>query len=166
MATSKPVSENPVRNDGGTIVKGNGKDSDSPITNSLAVSDVAVGNDGNGSNVLENDHSVKALTGGVFAYTPAKGTEFLICMAGPNADTVNGSASTILSVGGRYDVDGYDGICELNSTRDSSGNLVAFGNDNAAGPAMPSRSVPGELTYMFGGKAPATVAYKAKNVAE
>jgi hypothetical protein len=163
MAVSKPNAAADVRNDGGTIVKANGKGSDSPITVGTSLVELAVGDDGNGSVVLENAYTEKAVDSGTFAFTPAKGEDFLLYMAGPNADSVNGSSSTILSVGGRYNIDAFDGVNELSSTRGSDGTLVDFGEDLAA---SPSRAVPGELVFMAGGKTPETNAYKSRSVAE
>ena len=153
-----------VRNDGGTIVKAG--NTDGSVVSALTLVELAQDRVVAPVTILEVGAAVKALSGGTFAYTPAKGEEFLMRSAGPNATTINGTDSDILEVGGRFNVDAFDGINELNSTRDTDGDLVAFGNDNAAGPVEPSRSVPGELTYMFGGKAPQTSAYKAKDTAE
>lgn len=164
MAVSKPVSTSPVVNDGGSLIKANGKGADSPVTKALSVADVAMGNPVTGSKVVEDANKVvKADTSGTFAFTPAKGADFLLAMAGPNASNVNGSASSVLAVGGNYNSDSFDGVNENTSTRDAAGDEVDFGEDKAA---TPSRAVPGELVFMSGGKKPETNAYKAKNSAE
>jgi len=163
MATHKP-NGSVVRNDGGTVVKAG--NTDGTVVSALPLVDLAQDRSISPVTVKEVGAADKALSSGTFAYTPAKGEEFLMRSAGPNATKINGSVSTILEVGGRFNVDAFDGICELNTTRDSNGNEVVFGNDEAAGPVNPSRAVPGELTYMFGGKAPQTSAYKAKDTAE
>lgn len=164
MAVSKANAAADVRNDGGVIVKANGKGSDSPITKGTSLVELAVGDDGNGSVVVEDAGKViKAVSSGTFAFTPAKGEDFLLCMAGPNTDTINGSASTILSVGGRYQIDAFDGVAERSSTRDANGDVVEFGEDKAA---SPSRSVPGELVFMAGGKMPESNDYKSRDAAE
>jgi hypothetical protein len=164
MAVSKPVSGSPVVNDGGSLIKANGKGPDSPVTKALSVADVAMGNPVTGSKMIEDAAKVvKANTSGSFAFTPAKGADFLLAMAGPNAENINGVSSSVLSVGGNYNSDSFDGINELSSTRDAAGNLVDFGNDEAA---TPSRAVPGELVFMAGGKKPVTNAYKAQDSAE
>lgn len=164
MATSKANSAADVRNDGGVLVHAGSAGSDSPITKSTSLVELAVGDDGNGSVMIEDASKViPAVASGTFAFTPAKGEDFLLYMAGPNADAVNGSASTILSVGGRYQIDAFDGVNERSSTRDSAGVEVSFGEDKAA---SPSRAVPGELVFMAGGKVPETNAYKSRSTAE
>jgi len=197
MASQKVIGGNPTRNDGGTVVKAGNNDG-SVVTKTLNVNDLAKSHEVYGSQVVENvgvsngtsDPAGvgKALSGGTFAFTPAHGADFLLHMAGPNAANVNGSASTVLAVGG-HKTDRYDGIMELNSTRDrgtmtynvlaapstavvpgrtitGGGVERAFGDDDAAGPVIPSRSVPGELVYMQGGKTPVQDEYKAKDEAE
>lgn len=164
MAVSKAISGNAVVNDGGSLIKANGKGSDSPVTNALSLADVAMGNPVTGSKMVEDaDKVVKANTAGTFAFTPAKGADFLLAMAGPNASKINGSASSVLSVGGNYNSDSFDGVNDLTSTRDAAGDVVEFGEDKAA---TPSRAVPGELVFMTGGKMPQTNAYKSKDSAE
>ena len=203
MAISKPVSGNPVRNDGGTVVKGGDLDN-SVITRSFTLAEMNLGEDSYGSKVTEkvavsdgqSDPSGrgKAVSSGTFAYAPAtNGENFLLRTAGPNAEAVNGVPSTVLAVGGQANEYTWDGIHELNTTRQlgsmadraydvlarpsvdvvpgrtvgtGAGLEVAFGDDDAAGPQYPSRAVPGELTYMFGGKVAKSDVYKAKDQAE
>jgi len=135
----------------------------------------------------------KAVSSGTFAYAPAKGTNFLIRAAGDNASKVNNSASTLLNVPGgvkgigvnkllttrrvgayadaRFNVlavpngnifpgrtkgTGYGNAVNYTSTTNGSAN----GTDKAA---SSTRTVPGELTYMFGGKKALATNYKAKD---
>ena len=151
-----------VRNNGGTIVKAGAATS---TFTPLPLVDLAQDRNTAPMTAREGD-DVTTAGEATFAYQPLSGENFLLRMAGPNAEKINGSSSTILAVGGMVNEYDCDGIMELNSTRDASGNLVAFGDDNAAGPVIPSRSVPGQLVYRTGAKAPASDVYKAKDSAE
>lgn len=158
------LSGSAANNDGGVIVKAG---SLADLVTNLPLADLANGDERNGSVVVEDSTArIKAVSSGTFAFFPEHGEDYLLHMAGPNAAKINGVASDVLSTGGVANEYVYDGIMELNSTRDSAGNLVSFGDDNAAGPVEPSRSVPGSLVYMQGGKTPNAADYKAKNVAE
>ena len=194
MASQKVIGGNPYRNDGATVVNAGNNDG-SVVTKTLNVNDLAKSNEEYGSQVVENagvsdgtsdpTGVVKALSSGTFAFTPAHGEDFLLAMAGPNASKINGSASTVLAVGG-HTTDRYDGINELTTTRDlgtmtyqvlarpstavvpgrtitGGGVERSFGQDDEA---IVSRAVPGELVYMDGGKTPVQDSYKAKNAAE
>jgi len=194
MASQKVIGGNPYRNDGGAMIKAGNNDG-SVVTKTLNVNDLAKSNEVYGSQLVENagvsDGTSdpagvgKAVSGGTFAFTPAHGADFLLHMAGDNASNINGSASTVLAVGG-HATDRYDGINELITTRDhgvmdydvlakpstavvpgrtitGGGVERSFGQDDEA---IVSRAVPGELAYMFGGKAPQQDSYKAKDTAE
>lgn len=134
-------------------------------------------------------------TGGL-AYTPAAGTNFIMLHAGDNASKINNSASTLLSVAGGNNVGSINSNLVTTqvgtyATKEfnvfavpSSGVFPGLTNGTGAGSsssyvqaddgttsaiddaARPTRSVPGELTYMFGGASPKLDTYKAKNVAE
>ena len=134
----------------------------------------------------------KAKSSGTFAYTPAMGTNFLIRAAGDNASNVNNSASTVLSVPGNktpksinkvvstvrygsYATAAFNILAVPNGDvvpgrtkgtgAGAASNFVQMDGSTAASDdaATPTRSVPGELTYMFGGKEPLNADYKAKN---
>jgi hypothetical protein len=135
----------------------------------------------------------KAKSAGTFAYTPAQGTNFLIRGAGDNASKVNNSASTVLSIPGGVSTNGsihktvstyrlgsysntsFDVLARPNGdvvpgrTRGtgagSQSEFVEMDGATAASDdaATPTRSVPGELTYMFGSVVPKQDDYKAKN---
>ncbi len=128
---------------------------------------------------------IKAKTSGTFAYTPAAGTNYLLRAAGDtNAGKVNGSSSSVLTVPGGVS---NKSIHSLETTRQlgtyataefnvlavpssgvvpgrtkgtGAGTEVDYGQDDAA---SPTRSVPGELTYMFGSVTPKQDDYKARN---
>jgi hypothetical protein len=155
-------------------------------------SQVAVDTDGGASNA--DPHGVtKAKTSGTFAYTPERGSNFLIRGAGDNASKVNNSASTVLSTPGGVSTQGsiHKTVASyrVGSYSNTSFNVLARPNGNVvpglskgtgAGTqteyvqmdgstaatddaATPTRSVPGELTYMFGSVVPKQDDYKAKN---
>lgn len=134
----------------------------------------------------------KAKSSGTFAYTPAQGTNFLIRAAGDNASKVNNSASTVLSVPGNktpksinkvvstarygsYATAVFNVLAVPNgdvvpgrtkgASAGATSNFVQMDGVSAASDdaATPTRSVPGELTYMFGGKTPLDANYKAKD---
>jgi len=203
MSDQKAVSANPKKNNGGVIVQaGNTSGSlvvDLAVKSLNASVNTAYGSqvvvDTNGGATNADPHGVtKAVSGGTFAYTPAKGTNFIMRAAGDNASKINNIASSLLNVPGgatnvsinaltkttrvgAYASHAFNVLAVPSSenfpglTRGASaGTPVSYvqaddgstttGVDNAA---YPSRSVPGELTYMFGGKLPKNDAYKAKN---
>lgn len=167
MAVDKPIGGNPVKNNGGKVVKAG--NTDGSVVGDLPLVTLAADDAPNGTVVIEGATlgTTKALTSGTFSYQPAKGTEFLLRIAGDNANKINGTLSTVLSVGGVENEYVWDGIMELNSTRKlDDGSLIAFGDDNAAGPVEPNRGVPGQLVYMSGSKTPFSDDYKAKDTAE
>ena len=160
------------KNDGGVIVKAG--NTDGSVVAKVSLIELAAGE----KTVLpvtvaekaagaDNAVVTKAVSSGTFAYQPATGENFLLRMAGDNAEKINGVSSDVLAVGGVANEYNWDGIMELNTTRSLvDGSEIAFGNDNAAGPAFPSRAVPGELVFMDGGKTPERADYKAKDSAE
>lgn len=134
----------------------------------------------------------KAKSSGTFAYTPAPGTNYLLRAAGDNASKVNNTTSTFLTIPGGVtgkSINKTVSTYRLGSYSDAAFNVLAVPNGNVvpgrtkgtgAGSqsnfvqkngstaaiddaASPTRSVPGELTYMFGAKAPYSTSYKAKN---
>jgi|694.fasta_scaffold00435_60 hypothetical protein len=135
----------------------------------------------------------KAYSAGTFAYNPAAGTNFIMRLAGDNAAKVSNVSSTALSVGGNKTPVSIHKIVDtrrIGAYSDRVFNLYAvpngyvfpgltrgtgYGNDanyvqaddgvTAAvdDAATPTRSVPGELIYMFGGKTAKVDTYKAKN---
>lgn len=203
MSTTTAKGSGSTVNNGGTVVAGGTLGSDSPMTEVLNVNELNTGSE-YGSKVKENATSgaagyvdpagvTKAVSGGTFAYTPAKGTNFLMRAAGDNASKVNNSASTVLSIPGGVGTQGN--IHKIVDTRrlgaysDASFNVLALpssgvvpGRTKGTGAgsdsnfvqmdgstaatddaASPTRSVPGELTYMFGSVVPKQDDYKAKN---
>lgn len=194
-----------VVNNGGTVLAAGTPAADSPVTQTLNVNELNTGS-AYGSKVVVDTNGgasdadpkgvTKAKSSGTFAYTPAKGTNFLIRAAGSNASKVNNSASTVLSVPGGVStrgnihkiVDtrrlGAYADAEFNVLATPNGDIVpgrtkgtGAGNDanfvqmdgsSAAtdDAASPTRSVPGELTYMFGSVIPKNDDYKAKNSRE
>lgn len=202
MSTTTAKGSGSTVNNGGTVVAGGTLGSDSPMTDVINVNELNTGSE-YGSKVLVNTATgaeftdpqgvIKAVSGGTFAYTPAKGTNFLMRAAGDNASKVNNSASTVLSIPGGVGTDGN--IHKIVDTRrigayaDASFNVLALpssgvvpGRTKGTGAgsdsnfvqvdgstaatddaATPTRSIPGELTYMFGSVIPKQDDYKAKN---
>lgn len=206
MSIARPQGSGNEKRNGGTIVAAGNVSASGPVANVLDLvevngsrssygSKVVVDTNGGASNA--DPHGVtKAVSSGTFAYTPAKGTNFLLRAAGDtNAGKINNTSSTVLSVGGNNTP---VSIHKLTSTRklgayaDAEFNVLAVPNGDVvpgrtkgtgAGnlsqyvqaddgttttgvddAASPTRSVPGELTYHFGGlAAPTTNEYKAKN---
>ena len=52
----------------------------------------------------------KAVSSGTFAYQPATGENFLLRMAGDNAEKINGVSSDVLAVGGVANEYNWDGV--------------------------------------------------------
>jgi hypothetical protein len=202
MSTTTAKGSGSTVNNGGTVVGGGNVPAGSPMTKVIGVnelntgreygSQVAVDTDGGASNA--DPHGVtKAKTSGTFAYTPERGSNFLIRGAGDNASKVNNSASTVLSTPGGVSTQGsiHKTVASyrVGSYSNTSFNVLARPNGNVvpglskgtgAGTqteyvqmdgstaatddaATPTRSVPGELTYMFGSVVPKQDDYKAKN---
>ena len=203
MSVARPQGSGSEKRNGGTVVAAGNVSASGPIANVLDLVEVNGSKRSYGSKVIADTnggasnadpHGVtKALSSGSLAYTPAKGSNFLLRLAGDtNAGKVNGSSSTVLSVGGNKTP---VSIHKLNSTRKlgaysstvfnvlavpngdvvpgrtkganagNQANYVQMDGSTAAtdDAASPSRSVPGELTYMFGGKSPKSDDYKARN---
>lgn len=110
MASTTAKGSGSTVNDGGTIVNAGNVTADSPITKVIDLNDLNTGSD-YGSKVVVNTATgaeftdpqgvVKAKSSGTFAYTPAKGTNFLLRAAGDtNAGKINGSSSTVLTIPG------------------------------------------------------------------
>lgn len=131
MSTTKAVSANAVKNDGGTVVAG-GTLSDSPMTKVLNVNELATGSE-YGSKVLQNDgsggeftdpHGVitakSAGTGGL-AYYPdpyAGERNFLLRGAGDSASKINNDSVSLLNVpGAQYAGVGQPTVHKLLTTR-------------------------------------------------
>lgn len=199
--------------DGGTVIKGGNVASDSPMTNSLSLADIAddfgqeygsrvIAKDGTGSQYTQRVGVSGAKVGGLvdgvtqLGYD-ANATEWVV-QAGNVTTTLAGEAYTGL-IGGAADIQGADptrdSTNELETTRDvgqrdidvlavpssginswvtitGGGSEVQFvdtsdgtsaSNDKAANT---TRAVPGQLTYMYGGKNPLQDDYKAKDAAE
>lgn len=208
MSIARPQGSGKEKRNGGTLVAAGNVSASGPVANVLDLVEVngarrsygsKVVADTNGGASNADPHGVtKAVSGGTLAYTPAAGTNFLVRAAGDtNAGKVNGSSSTVLSVGGNKTP---VSIHKLTSTRklgayaDAEFNILAVPNGNvvpgrtkgtgAGGAAnfvqaddgttttgvddaaSPTRSVPGELTYMFGAIVPKLATYKAKNAYE
>jgi hypothetical protein len=149
--------------------------------------------DTNGGGASADPHGVtKAKSAGTFAYTPAPGTNYLLRAAGDNASKVNNTTSTFLTVPGNVtgkSINKKVSTYRMGAYSDAKFNVLAVPNGNVvpgrtkgtgAGSlsnyvqkngsttaiddaATPTRSVPGELTYMFGAKMPLSTSYKAKN---
>jgi hypothetical protein len=126
MSTTKAITGNSVKNDGGTVVAA-GTLSDSPMTKVINVNELATGSE-YGSKVLENDGSggeftdpqgvIKAKTGGTFAYTPGKGENFLVMAGGDtNAGKINNTTSNVLTVPGGVSNAKVNQINKLLTTR-------------------------------------------------
>jgi hypothetical protein len=191
------------KNNGGTIVNAGNVPAGSPTTKVVGLNEVNGARNDYGTKVVTDTNGgaadadprgvTKAKSSGTFAYTPAKGTNFLIRAAGDNASKVNNSASTLLNVpGGVSNVS----VNKLITTRrvgayaDAKFNVLAVPNGNifpgrtkgtgsgsvvnytsttngsASGTddaASSTRTVPGELTYMFGGKLPLNANYKSRD---
>lgn len=149
--------------------------------------------DTNGGASNADPHGVtKAKSSGTFAYTPAPGTNYLLRAAGDNASKVNNTTSTFLTIPGGVkgkSINKTVSTYRIGAYANTSFNVLAVPNGNVvpgrtrgtgAGvqsnfvqkdgttnaiddAATPTRSVPGELTYMFGAKMPYSTSYKAKN---
>jgi hypothetical protein len=204
------------KQNGGTVIKGGGLSSESPMTKSLTLSDLADDQGRpHGSRVIAKDGSLGewsdnvgisgAKVGGIVAGVTQLGykadsTEWVVVggnvtqtLAGssydglvggaagpdPTRDHVNQIEST--RVYGLVDVDifavpssGYNSFVTKSSGPGGAGGSVSnFVRPSGAGDqasadtaANTTRALPGELTYMFGGKAPQTTSYKAKDSAE
>jgi hypothetical protein len=131
MSTTKAVSANAVKNDGGTVVAG-GTLSDSPMTKVLNVNELATGSE-YGSKVVQNDGSggeftdphgvIKAKsagTGGLAYFPDANAGErnFIMRAAGDSASKVNNDSESLLNVpGAQYAGVGQPTIHKLLTTR-------------------------------------------------
>ncbi len=110
MASTTAKGSGSTVNNGGTIVNAGNVSADSPVTKVLDLNDLNTGseygskvvvNTATGANFTDPHGVIKAVSAGTFAYTPAKGTNFLLRAAGDtNAGKVNGSSSTVLSIPG------------------------------------------------------------------
>lgn len=205
MSITQPQGSGKEKRNGGTVVAAGNVSASGPIANVLDLVEVngtkqsygsKVVTDTNGGASNADPHGVtKAVSAGTFAYTPAKGTNFLLRAAGDtNAGKVNNTSSTVLSVGGNktpVSIHKLTSTRRLGSYADAEFNILAVPNGNlvpgrtkgtGAGSvanyvqaddgitttgvddaASPTRSVPGELTYMFGSKNPKNDTYKARN---
>ena len=95
-----------VKNDGGTVVKGGGVASDSPMTNSLGLDTLAddfgasfgskvVANDGTAGSTTDSAGVAKAVSGGTLAYQ-AGATEWVV-KGGNVSSTLGGVSNSILA---------------------------------------------------------------------
>jgi hypothetical protein len=202
MASQKVIDANSYNNDGGTAV---GLGDVSENLSDLSVRSVNSTIKYYGSTVVIDEVAspqpsgdprgvTTIVSGGIFAYTPAPGTNFLLRAGGDiNCGTINGSASTLLTIpggveGARVNALGKTTQGGTYATRvvnilarpsvynfpgftkgDGAGTSVTYARvttDLAAGvdgAANDTRTLPGELTYMFGSLVPDTVSYKAKD---
>lgn len=194
------------KNNGGTVVNGGNVPAGSPMTKVIGVNELNTGStygsqvkvDTNGGASNADPKGVtKVVSAGTFAYTPAKGTNFLIRAAGDNASKVNNTSSTVLSIPGGVSTKGsiHKSVSSrrLGSYANTTFNVLAVPNGDlfpgrskgtgsgsnsnfvraddgttaaSDDAATPTRSVPGELTYMFGSIVPKQDDYKAKNARE
>jgi hypothetical protein len=215
-AGDEAVGAGEVRN-GGTVIKGGGLTSESPMTRSIELSELAddqgqsygskvIAQDGNGGLYTDKVGISGAVPGAIVAGQTelgykADGTEWVV-QGGNVTQTLAGNAYTGL-VGGAAGPDPTrDHINQLETTRaygavtidpyaapgsgnpswntkgvspggKNPGDLVNFVRPSGAGDenssddaANTTRAVPGELTYMFGGKLPQSDNYKARDSAE
>lgn len=207
-----------ARNDGGTLIKGGGLTSESPMTKSFTEADLAddfgqpygskviakAGAAGDGEAFTDRVGISGAVPGAIVEGVTqlgyqADGTEWVV-QGGNVTQTLAGNAYTGL-VGGAAGPASSDGINELESTRllgkvdvdvlarPASGyNSFVTKSDGPGGPggtlanyvrpsgagdeasnddeANTTRALPGELTYMFGGKLPKSDNYKARDQRE
>lgn len=131
MSTTKAISGNVVKNDGGTVVAG-GTLSDSPMTKVLNVNELKTGseygskvvaNDGTGGDFADPDGVTTAKSGGTggLAYFPdpyAGERNFLLRAAGDSAGKINNDAASFLNVpGSQYAGVGQPTIHKLLTTR-------------------------------------------------
>lgn len=131
MSTTKAISGNVVKNDGGTVVAG-GTLSDSPMTKVLNVNELKTGseygskvvaNDGTGGDFADPDGVTTAKSGGTggLAYFPdpyAGERNFLLRAAGDSAGKINNDAASFLNVpGAQYAGVGQPTIHKLLTTR-------------------------------------------------
>lgn len=215
-AGDEAVGAGEVKN-GGTIIKGGGLTSESPMTRSVQLSELAddqgqpygskvIAQDGNGGLYTDKVGISGAVPGAVAEGTTELGyeadaTEWVV-QGGNVTQTLAGNAYTGL-VGGAAGPDPTrDHVNQLETTRaygavtidplaapasgynswvtkgaspggKNPGDLVNFVRPSGAGDeasndneANTTRAVPGELTYMFGGKLPKQDNYKARDSAE
>lgn len=203
MASTTAKGSGSTVNNGGTIVGAGNVSADSPVTKVIDINDLNTGRE-YGSKVVVNtavgngtsdpQGVIKAVSSGTFAYTPPKGSNFLLRAAGDtNAGKVNGSSSSVLSIpGGVSNVSIHKLVTtrQLGTYATASFNVLARpstsvvpGRTKGTGAgtevtyvqaddgstaatddaASPTRSVPGELTYMFGSVTPKQDDYKARN---
>lgn len=203
MSIARPKGSGSEKRNGGTLVAAGNVSASGPVSNVLDLVEVngskqsygsKVVTDTNGGASNADPHGVtKVVSSGTFAYTPAKGTNFLLRAAGDtNAGKVNNTSSTVLSVGGNKtpkSIHKTVSTRRLGAYADASFNVLAVPNGNVVpgrtkgtgngalsnfvqkdgttsavdDAATPTRSVPGELTYMFGSKNPKNDTYKARN---
>jgi hypothetical protein len=132
MSTTKTVSSESVKNNGGTVVAGGTAASDSPITNVINTNELNTGNE-YGSKVLEkvaagtdtsDPHGVitaKAGGTGGLAYYPdpyAQERNFILRGAGDSASKINNDTVSFLNVpGARFAGVGEPSIHKLLTTR-------------------------------------------------
>ena len=212
----QPVVE---KRDGGTVIKGGGLTSESPMTKSFTEADLAddfgqaygskviakVANDGDGESFTDRVGISGAVPGAIVEGVTqlgyqADGTEWVVqggnvtqtlagnsytglvgAAAGPDnrRDHVNQLESTRLL--GVVDVDvlarpasGYNSfVTKSDGPGGAGGTLQNYVRPSGAGDenssddaANTTRAVPGELTYMFGGKLPKNDNYKARDTRE
>lgn len=192
MASQKTVNANSVKNDGGVVV--NAGDVSENLTD-LSVRAVIGVQDTYGTFVIQDtavapfDYTdphgvIKAKSTNPFAYTPPRGSEYILMGAGDtNAGTIGGSGSTLLTIPGgavgsvinknlkttqvgTYATRVFNVLARPSSGNfpgltvgTNAGNSVTYLSTSGNYPAVDdaattSRSVPGELTYRFGAALP------------
>jgi hypothetical protein len=202
MASTTAKGSGSTVNNGGTVVGAGNVPAGSPITKVIDVNALNTGSE-YGSKVIVNTATdasftdpqgvIKAKSAGTFAYTPPRGSNYLLRAAGDtNAGKINGSSSDLLTVPGgvsqksihklvtTYQLGTYataefnvlalpsSGVVPGRTKGTGAGTEVDYvqvdgttaATDDAA---SPTRSVPGELTYMFGSVTPKQDDYKARN---
>lgn len=179
MATTKAITANAYKNNGGTVLgAGNVNTSTNPITKVVSVKDNAIF-DGYGTKVIKavspnssgNLGTVACFTNGTFNYQNQART-FLIK---GYCSTINGTANDSLKFSAsdkgfrrpihflersrRLDEDSWDYETGDVTKGGQEGALVSYSADHAA---RPTDSVPGELTYKTGKLAPINDDYKPR----
>lgn len=202
MASTTAKGSGSTVNDGATVLAAGTPASDSPVTQVLNLNDLGVER-AYGSQVVTNSTTgaagyvdpmgvTKAYSAGTFAYTPPKGTNYVLRAAGDNT-AINGTASSLLRVPGGVNENGNthgllttrqagtyasasfnvlalpsSGVVPGRTKGTGAGTEVTYVATSGDFPATDdaattSRSVPGELVYMFGAKDPKQDDYKARN---
>ena len=181
MATRKVISENAIKNNGATVLLGGAHDSTNQVTNAPDATITGHRSGQYGATVpapASGRPTHKPLTSGTFAFVMDEGKYIIkgvtTTLSGVAKSVTQGSDYGRRSIHKiehmrRLDEDSWDYVTGAVTKGGSAGAKSDY-HDIAAGSgetpnddaANPSRSVPGELTFMEGGVLPVNKDYEAK----